>query len=963
MTSNFKQWKIKLSTIIKKLEEKKVFHNLGITYQVIWNLCLVFLVFGLMAIFFVGGAGAGFFASLVQDEPLRSYEDMKQDIYNYEELSQIYFADNVYLGELPYELERREVKLEDVSDYLIQAIISTEDEYFYEHKGIVPKALMRATLQELSNSSVQTGGSTLTQQLVKNQILTSEVSFDRKAREILLAMRLEKFFEKEEILEAYLNVVPFGRNASGTNIAGVQAAAQGIFGVDAKDLSLPQAAYIAGLPQSPFGYTPFHGRAQNGRVKDDLTPSINRMKTVLRRMKDSGYITEQEYEYALTYDVKANLTTRLPSTYEEYPYLTNEVLRRSTEILALKMLEDDGYKIDELEAEERVSYLSKYREQARRDLRRSGYKIHTTINKDIYDTMQEAIKDERYFGPIRDGEQEEIGSILIENKTGAIISFVGGRDFQIQELNHATQAYRSNGSTMKPLLAYAPAMDIGAIQPGHIIPDVPTTYTNSEQEVTNFNNRHRGLITVREALQTSQNTTAVKSFRKAPHSKNREALEKMGFGNNLIAGEPFESTSIGAITNGVTVEQNTNAYATFANNGKYIQSYMIERIETKDGEIIFEHKAEPVDVFSPQTSYLIIDMLRDVLRGGTASYLPGRLKFQSDLAGKTGTSQNYHDVWFVGTNPNVTMGVWLGYDTPKPVRTSGVAGLSYSQRTQQIWANLINAAYDVNPELIAPTERFDRPNGIVEQSICGISGLLPSELCQQAGLVKTDLFNANFVPIKVDDSLQRVRYVLIDNEPYVALDTTPEEFTSDGIMIKEEYLLENNLEQFIPEDWGNIIPDRIATDNGKQPDAMSGVSLHENQLRWTKHYEPDIIGYRIYRAISGSDDFQLVSSVRGNTEVHFLVSSSGYAYYVTAVDVIGRESTPSNIVTGEGWKSVQEKEKEKEEEELLEKPKENEQKKEQNKDEKEEDSKNNKNKDEKKKREDEEIPDPLNDSD
>ncbi|WP_096202660.1 transglycosylase domain-containing protein [Bacillus sp. FJAT-45350] len=917
MKNKLEEFRAKLKNVTDKLEEKNIFKGLGITYQVFWNLLLVFVVLGLMGTFFVGGAGAGFFASLVKDEPLRPYEEMKKDIYDYEEMSQIYFANDVYLGELPYELERREVKLEDVSEYLVQAIIATEDEYFYEHNGIVPKAIMRATLQEVANSSVQTGGSTLTQQLVKNQILTSDVSFDRKAREMLLAMRLETFFNKDEILEAYLNVVPFGRNASRRNIAGVQSAAQGIFGVDAKDLSLPQAAYIAGLPQSPFGYTPF---TSNGEVKQNLDPGINRMKTVLRRMKDSGYITESEYESALDYDIRANLTTRTPSSIEEYPYLTNEVLRRATEVLAKQMMVEDNVIVDELEGEDRVSTLTQYREQARRDLRRNGYRIHTTVNKGIYDSMQETVKDDRYFGPDREGEKEEVGAILIENRTGAIISFVGGRNFEEQELNHATQAYRSNGSTMKPILSYAAAIDIGAIHPASIIPDTPATYPDGTP-FGNFDNSYRGLITARDALKYSRNVPAVRAQLKIPHEKARETLLKYNF--NLEEGEPYPSASLGRTRNDVTVEQNTAAYATFANDGNFVESYMIDRIETKEGEVIFQHEINPVEVFSPQTAYLMVDMMRDVLRSGTATYLPGRIKFKSDWTGKTGTSNDFHDAWFVGLNPNVTMSVWIGYDTPKSIQQRGVAGLSYSQRTQQIWANLINSAYDSNPELIASQSNFEMPNGIVRRSICGISGLLPSDLCQEAGLVRSDLFNAQFVPTKIDDSLTRVKYVLLNEQPYIALDSTPDEFTYTGVAIKEEYIQENQLKDYLPESLNNVIPDRLAQENGKQPDQVSNVALSGSQLTWSKHHENDIVGYRIYRTASGSSGFSLVGSVRTGS-YSFNVNNAGFAYYVTAVDVAGKESAPSQTAKGQGWIVEEDNDEDKtEEDDLLELPENN----------------------------------------
>lgn len=889
--------KSKWQGFVESLYERQVTKHLHITFQVFWNLFLIFIVFLMMLFVFVGGVGAGFFASLVDDEPLRSQEEMRKDIYNYEETSEIYFADNIYLGEIPAEIERKEVSLEDVSQHLINAIIATEDAAFFEHKGIVPKAIARATLQELTNSSIQTGGSTLTMQLVKNQILTNELSFDRKAREIVLAMRLEKFFDKEDILEAYLNIVPFGRNANGAQIAGVQAAANGIFGVDAKDLTLPQAAYIAGLPQSPFGYTPFD---VNGEIRENLEPGLERMKTVLHRMKEAGYITEAEYKEALNFDLVANLTEPSPSSIEEYPYVTNEALRRAIDIIANMLMEKDGIDIAELEGEEKVNILSRYRELANRDIRRNGYKIHTTIDKEVYDAMNEAIQDRTYVGPEVNGEEEQVGAILIENKTGAIISFVGGRDFEKQNLNHATQAYRSNGSTMKPLLAYAPAIEVGSISPGLLLPDTPHTYSGGTP-FSNFDQAYQGLITARVALQRSRNIPAVRAIQSVPHEVLRDTMIKYNF---LIEdGEPYESAALGRTLNDVTVEQNTNAFATFANNGEFIKSYLIQRIETHDGEIIYEHKPEPVRIFSPQTAYIMVDMLRDVLRsGGTASSLPSRLTFYADWFGKTGTSDDYHDSSFVAGNPNITMGIWIGYDTPKPIRSA--AGLSYSARTQLMWASLANAAYQVRPELMAPTEKFQMPDGVVSRTICSISGLLASGLCQEAGLTTTDLFNVTYAPTKVDDSLERVKYVLLDEKPYVALESTPEEFTLDGVKIKKDYLKNVDLTKYMPENWDNLIPDRLAPNDNKAPSMVTNVRLSGNQLSWGKHHENDIVGYRIYRAGS-NNTFEKIASVKGANSVSHTVNSSGsYSFYVTAVDTGGRESEPSPIVHTDSWQST-----------------------------------------------------------
>src|SRR5690625_1554581 len=276
---------------------------------------------------------------------------------------------------------------------------------------------------------MKTDGSTLTQQLIKNQILTNEVSFDRKAKEILLAMRLEKFFDKEEILEAYLNVIPYGRNSSGRNIAGIQTAARGIFGVDAKDLNLPQAAYIAGLPQSPSYYTPFL-RTGGLKSEEGIQPGLNRMKVVLNRMLETGYITEKEYNDAINYDIVADFIEPVPSPIEEYGYLTAELEERAKKIIKEHLIIEDGYTLEDLENDDTLN--ARYDLLADRALRRNGYHIHSTIDKEIYDAMQKAAEEYEHMEREiinEDGEPESVqaSGMLIENKTGRIISFIGGR--------------------------------------------------------------------------------------------------------------------------------------------------------------------------------------------------------------------------------------------------------------------------------------------------------------------------------------------------------------------------------------------------------------------------------------------------------------------------------------------------------------------------------------------------------
>lgn len=919
---NIKQIFIDFINKLKDLwNQGKIQRTSRITYDITWNIILFFIVVGTMVVIFAGGVGAGYFASLVKDEPLRDYDEMRKQIYNYEETSKLYFADEKYIGDIRADLHREEVELENVSEHLKNAVIATEDELFYEHNGIVPKAIVRAIFQEVTNADVKTGGSTLTQQLIKNQILTNEVSFERKAKEILLAMRLEKFFEKDEILEAYLNVIPYGREASGRNVAGIQTAAQGVFGIDASELNLPQAAYLAGLPKNPYVYTPFES---SGKVKDEegLEPGLNRMKTVLKRMYEENMIDKKEYEEALAYDVTKDFTEKSVSPLDEYPAIVFELEKRAKAIIMEMLAEEDGYTIDELLENEDLQ--EQYEILADRALRMNGYHIHSTIDKETYDAMQEVVKNYQYFGPDRTfiptgqteekTEQVETGAVLVENSTGRIISFVPGRDYRAgdNEFNFATQAQRSPGSTIKPLVVYAPGMELGVIQPGSVIADVPIT---SGYAPKNYGGAYYGLVSAREALAYSYNVSAAEFYKKIlDQNPAGQFLTKMGI---PLSEEEQQNPSLalGGMEYGVTVEQNTAAFATFSNGGYYVKPYMIEKIVDSNGNVIYEHEPEREEVFSPQTAYLTIDMMRDVLRSGTATFVNSRLKYGGvDWAGKTGTSNDYHDAWFVATNPNVTMGVWLGYETPSSIYCAGCS-LSYSQRTQNLWAQLVNVATDINPELLAPKESHKRPDGIVSRTYCATSGLLASEICSKAGLARSDIYNAKFVPTKTDDSLVggNMPLVEVDGELVIAGPNTPSEFTVEqtgGFAFNPEFLERmgynrlGDLSVLIPrrnaEAWAKIglqggasISGVELEDNGASPPPPASLSASGSKISWKGASGHAIVGYRIYYAKEDGKSFKLI----GHTiEPSYSIPSDAGIYHVRAVNYFGRESEPSKQI-------------------------------------------------------------------
>lgn len=937
-------------TIMNSWKTGKIQRTGRIFYGVVWNIILFILIVGFLGFIFVGGVGAGYFASLVKDEEIRDFETLAQDIYNYSETSRMYFADEVFLGEINSDLHRDETTLDKIAPHLLEAVIATEDEYFLEHHGIVPKAILRAIIQEVTNAPIQTGGSTLTQQLIKNQILTNEVSFERKAKEILLAMRLERFFEKDEILEAYLNIVPYGRDSSGRNIAGIQTAAQGIFGIDASEVNLAQAAYLAGLPQSPSYYTPF----KNGgglKSKEGIEPGLNRMKTVLNRMYEMKFITKEEYDEALNYDIVADFKEEEEKVFEEYPVLANEVQRRAIDIITKLLLEENGITEEDLKTNKDI--LSDYQNRAKGALQNNGYEIHTTIDKELYDLFQEIGKNFKEYGSNKftmvNGkriEQEVQGAaIMIENSTGRIISFFGNRNPSIDHhWNFATQTRRQNGSTMKPILVYGPAMEEGYVQPGTPIPDVFYEVKSGSEmyRPRNVDRRFHGILPARTNLVHSHNVPAVRVYHSLiPLNPVDKYLKKLGFTTVKDNEYAHASLGIGALEIGVSLEENANAFSAIANGGVFEDAYMIEKITTKDGEVIYEHEPNPVEVFSPQTSFLLIDMMRDVINQGTASRLRGMLKYPHvDWAGKTGTTNKTYDVQFVGVNPNITFATWMGYDQPDSLEHN-----RHYIRNLTFWAEFINAASDLRPELVVPNHAFQQPDGIVRASYCAISGKLPSELCEKAGLVKSDYFNAKFVPSERDNSLITGAQVIVDGKAVVAGPNTPSEFVQgDGLMFNPEFLKENGFDklpditQIIPTNADRSKWEKISfpsenlgsqlEDDGKAPAAPTSVEASGNRLIWNPSKSKDVVGYRIYRADGSKDKFTRVGST---TDTEYQIGNKDGVYHVTAVDYFGLESKPSTVViVGDPKKDEKEKKNNKNKEEKAKKGKEKKENKEKN---------------------------------
>ena len=767
-------WREDLLTFWNKPLLKNIRFIFNIAYSVLKNIFVIAILFLMLLGIFGGGIGLGYFASLTSNEEPLTQEQMSDAIGNLNLISSFHYSDGTKISDVNSDELRIVKPLSEISQYVIDGIISTEDSSFYEHNGIVPKALLRAILQEaVSSGSGATGGSTLTQQLIKQQILTSEVTFKRKANEILYALRLEKHFTKDQILEAYLNVSSFGRNHNGLNIAGIEEAAQGVFGVAAKDLTLPQAAYLVGMPQNPIVYTPYTNQAT---LKEDTSAGIERMKFVLFSMYRENKITKEQYEEALAYDITKDFLPPKEISSDRQSYLYQAVNREAIKVLITKAAQKNKLTYDEVRNDSEL--YSKYYDEASRELSSSGYKITSTIDQKVYDAMQKAIASYgNQIGPTYNTqyvdqntgetktqtEPAQNGAVMIENKTGRILGFVAGRDFESNQVDHAFTTHRSPGSTIKPILVYAPAIENNLIYPASIVPDTKVSIPQGNGtywQPTNYGNTITNqFLTVRYALFRSFNNPVIKIYQTMLQKgiNAGEYLKKMGIKG--ITEDEYQNIalSIGGTRTGPTVLEQTSAFSTLANGGEHHDAYLIEKIEDSRGNVVYQHEDKKERVFSDATAYLTTNMLQDIANSTQFYNMKGNMGFSSDLAGKTGTSENEIDNWFVAYTPTVTLGSWIGYDNFYNARYAITAGDGYGEpttRSQRQWTYLMKAAYEANPELIGKETTFKQPDSVYRDSVVSTTGTKAGTFKAEnggtysiSGGMTTDWFKKDFPPM------------------------------------------------------------------------------------------------------------------------------------------------------------------------------------------------------------------------
>ena len=507
--------------------------------------------------------------------------------------------------------DRTWVSISELQPSTVYAFISAEDARFFEHEGVDVIRIAGAIVADIKAGSYVQGASTISQQLIKLSHLTSEKTISRKAEEAAIAYEMERQYSKEDILEMYLNYVYFGGG-----YYGIEAAAEGYFGVHASDLTLDQSAMLAGILKSPSGYAPHINYAA----------SINRRNNILRLMRDYGYITDDEKKQA-----SAKRPTILHDKREEYSgYYTDAVTKSAAALM--------GITVDELI--------------------RGGYSIYSAMDSDIQHYCEEMFKN----GELFPAEDSEAAIVVLEPSTGMVVAMVGGRSYTGGiSFNRATDIRRQPGSVIKPVIAYAPAFEYLNYTAADMILDEETTF--ADYTPSNYGNKYYGWVTVREAVTKSLNVPAVKTLSEVGVGRAKDFAKRCGI--EFDDKDDSLALALGGFTYGVSPLQIAGAYSCFASGGIYNTSTLIKKITDRNGLTVYEYRQDSRRVMSEANAYILTSMLKSVVTEGTGHRLN---TLDIPIAGKTGTvglANGNRDAWMAGYTPEYTAVVWQGYDSDR----------------------------------------------------------------------------------------------------------------------------------------------------------------------------------------------------------------------------------------------------------------------------------------------------------
>ena len=661
--------------------------------------------------FALGGFGAGMLLGYVSMTRPLSIADITQT--DEVQTSFVYDSEGNVIARLTgsANVDRIYIPISEVRNtYLEEAVISIEDERFYEHSGIDIRRIGSAVLSALANGGSAThGGSTITQQTVKLISGNDEHSTSRKIQEWFSAMSLEQELSKDEIMELYLNLAPMGNN-----YVGVQAAAQNYFGKNASELNLAECAFLAGLPKSPSYYNPLR---ESGRRN-----ALRRQRIVLSKMYELGYITEEEYQDALNTELlfrteEAHSAADINSYFCEYAI--SEVINDVAETRNISV------------------------DLAATIVYNRGYHIYTTLEPNVQSVLDEAFSTRDLFQQdptllVDYPEKPQAGMVIINVQTGAIAGMQGGYGPKSGNmvLNRATQAYRSTGSSIKPIIDYAPAIELGLIVPSMIYVDEESHLDPNNPDAAwplNADRSYAGPMTIRRAVATSKNTIAVKVWYDVGGDTALWFLMQEGI--DMTAEGSYPAQAIGSFTTGITPLQMCGAFNTLASGGTYTEPYSYTQVLDSNDNVVLTSAPERHRVYSAETAFIMSDILEDVITNGTATGTVSIITNSSGeyiaTSGKTGTTDANLDKWFCGYTPYYCGAVWYGYDNR--LRQTLIPQID-KPNANRIWYYVMSR---IHQDL--PGASWTRPDNVVELEVCE-SGYWPSEYCREAHTTVTDYF-------------------------------------------------------------------------------------------------------------------------------------------------------------------------------------------------------------------------------
>ncbi|WP_018924260.1 transglycosylase domain-containing protein [Salsuginibacillus kocurii] len=592
-------------------------------------------IFSLMVVFTVL-----LFFTVEESARVQSVDDVLAEEVDIDEIavasnSYLYDRDGNVFAERRNDEHRIYLAYEELPSQFMDSFLSTEDRYFFEHEGIDMSAVGRAFFVNLQAQGIEQGASTITQQLVRNIYLDNEQTYNRKLSEILYAYEIEQQYEKEEILEMYLNTVYFHNGAYG-----IEAASQMYFGRAASELSLAEIAFLTGIPANPSYYDPLTNK-ENTHARQEW---------VLQKMEETEAISAEERAAALEEDIILNYNA---SAQDDYPAYSDYVEHEVYEFIA----KEQGYReqLENAEEEERTRIEEELNQEVQ-SLFKQGVHIETGLEPHVQEQAEQTVNQQL------SGQNLQGVSVVIDHHRNWLSAITGGVNYEKQHFHRGHQAYRQPGSAIKPLLTFAPYLDIqGSPLQSAVNAD---NLCRDQYCPRNVSGREYGQVSLEEAFKYSHNTAAIRLVERIGLEEAFNYLEPFSFSRTVPEDERLPAV-LGGFSNGMSPFEMTDAYTTFSNDGQYQPSYAVTRILDREGEVLYEREYQPESVWSSSVNEQMRSLMTSAIREGTgtaANYT------DADIGGKTGTTNNYNDLWFVGYNENYTSGVWVGNDTPASLR-------------------------------------------------------------------------------------------------------------------------------------------------------------------------------------------------------------------------------------------------------------------------------------------------------